>query len=165
MAKKKEEKSNIVLERIYNVPLRKEFQKVPRYKRAKKAVKALKEFLSKHMKSDNIKLKRHLNMKVWENGIKNPPHHVNVKVEKFNDGSVIAELVGAPAEKTGEKKKKEEEKTEKDKEKENKKKEEKSEKDKGKTTEKEEKKKDDTKEVKKIPEKNNKKENKQEINK
>ena len=44
------------LERTYNVPLRKEFLKVPKYKRAKKAVKALKQFLAKHMKSDNVKI-------------------------------------------------------------------------------------------------------------
>ena len=45
-----------ILERTYNVPLRKEFLKVPKYKRAKKAVTALKQFLVKHMKSDNIKI-------------------------------------------------------------------------------------------------------------
>ena len=43
MAKKKEKKQ--VLERTFNVPLRKEFMKVPRYRRANKAVKALKEFI------------------------------------------------------------------------------------------------------------------------
>jgi ribosomal protein L31E len=37
-----------VLERTYNVPLRREYLKVPRYRRAKKAVTALKEFVSKH---------------------------------------------------------------------------------------------------------------------
>ena len=55
MAKKKEE-PKIVLERVYNVPLRKEFLKAPRYKRAKKAVTALKQFLVRHMKSDKIKI-------------------------------------------------------------------------------------------------------------
>ena len=42
MAAKKETK---IIERTYNVPLRKEYRKVPRWKRTKKAVKALKEFL------------------------------------------------------------------------------------------------------------------------
>ncbi len=106
---KKEEKSKVVLEREYIIPLRKEFQKAPKYKRAKKTIKALKEFLAKHMKSDNIKIGKYLNLKVWEHGIKNPPHKVKVKVEKFDDGLVKAELVGAPVEKPKEEKKKPEE--------------------------------------------------------
>ena len=54
--KAKKEEKKIVLERLYNVPLRKEFLKVPKYKRSKKAVTALKQFLSKHMKSDKVKV-------------------------------------------------------------------------------------------------------------
>ena len=103
---KKEEKSKVVLEREYIIPLRKEFQKAPKYKRAKKTIKALKEFLAKHMKSDNIKIGKYLNLKVWEHGIKNPPHKVKVKVEKFDDGLVKAELTDAPVEKQKEEKKK-----------------------------------------------------------
>ena len=108
---KKEEKSKVVLEREYIIPLRKEFQKAPKYKRAKKTIKALKEFLAKHMKSDNIKLGKYLNLKVWEHGIKNPPHKVKVKVEKFDDGLVKAELVGAPVEEKKEEKKETKKKT------------------------------------------------------
>ena len=114
---KKEEKSKVVLEREYIIPLRKEFQKAPKYKRAKKTIKALKEFLVKHMKSDNVKIGKYLNLKVWEHGIKNPPHKVKVKVEKFDDGLVKAELVGAPVEKPKEQKKKPAKKTEKTEEK------------------------------------------------
>jgi len=110
---KKEEKSKVVLEREYIIPLRKEFQKAPKYKRAKKTIKALKEFLAKHMKSDNIKIGKYLNLKVWEHGIKNPPHKVKVKVEKFDDGLIKAELVGAPAEKPKKEKKQTAKKTEK----------------------------------------------------
>lgn len=91
MADKKEKKTTV--ERTYNVPLRKEWLKVPRYKRSKKAVKALKEFLSKHMKSDNVRIGMHLNEFIWKDGIKNPPHHVKVHVEK-DDEEVRAELAG-----------------------------------------------------------------------
>lgn len=88
----------MTIERIYNVPLRKETQKTARYKRAKKAVKALKEFLQKHMKAefDNIKIGKYLNELIWENGIKNPPHHVKINVVKDDEGIVKAELFGAP---------------------------------------------------------------------
>lgn len=94
----KEEKK---LERVYNVPLRKEWLKVPKYKRGKKAVKALREFLIKHMKPSEddkgrIKLKigKMANLDIWKHGIKNPPHHVKVKAVRDSDGTVKAELVG-----------------------------------------------------------------------
>jgi len=84
----------MVTERTYIVPLRKEWLKVPQYKRAKKAVSALKSFLAKHMKSDDVRLGRNLNMKLWEKGITNPPHKVKVLVIKEDDGVVKAELFG-----------------------------------------------------------------------
>ena len=89
MAKKKEVK---ILERTYNVPLRKEYRKVPRWKKTKKAVSALRQFLIKHMKSEDVKLSKELNEKLWKHGIKNPPHHVKVTVTKNDKGEVRAEL-------------------------------------------------------------------------
>ncbi len=86
------------IEREYNIPLRSEFRKVPIYKRAKKAMTAVRSFLVKHMKSEDVKLGRHLNEKVWERGIKNPPHHIAVKVTKDENGTVYAELKDAPVE-------------------------------------------------------------------
>ncbi len=147
---KKEEKSKIVLEREYIIPLRKEFQKAPKYKRAKKTIKALKEFLAKHMKSDNIKLGKYLNLKVWEHGIKNPPHKVKVKVEKFDDGLVKAELTDAPVEKPKEEKKQKKTTPEKEEKKHPEKKEEKTEekKEKKQPEKKTEEKKEESKEIK-----------------
>ncbi|MFH1175001.1 MAG: 50S ribosomal protein L31e [archaeon] len=66
------------LERSYNIPLRKGFMNTPRYKRTKKAVATLKEFLLRHMKAKELRIGKALNEKLWENGIKNPPHHVKV---------------------------------------------------------------------------------------
>ncbi len=99
MAKKKEEKKKIILERVYNVPLRKEFLKVPKYKRSKKAITALKQFLVRHMKSDKIKIGRYANLNIWKDGIRNPPHHIKVVAKKDEEGIVIAEIEGAPVEK------------------------------------------------------------------
>jgi len=92
------------LERTYNVPLRKEYRKVPKWKRTKKAVKALKQFLGKHMKSDDVKLGTKLNEEMWKHGIRNPPHHVKVNVTKDKEGVVKAELFGAKEEKKASKK-------------------------------------------------------------
>jgi large subunit ribosomal protein L31e len=98
---KKDKKPEVKLERVYNVPLRKEWLKVPKYRRAKKALTALKQFLAKHMKADisNVKIEKYANLKVWERGMKNPPHHIKVIAKKDDTGVVRAELEGAPVEK------------------------------------------------------------------
>jgi len=100
MAKKDDKKEKkIVLERVYNVPLRKRYQRAPRWKRTNRAVSALREFVKKHMKSDNIRIGKYINNDMWVNGIRNPPHHVKVNCTKDEDGLVKVEMVGAPEEK------------------------------------------------------------------
>ncbi len=83
------------LERTYNIPLRREFQKAPCWNRSKRAVTAVRGFLRRHMKSDSIKLGKSLNEHIWKHGIKNPPHHVKVTAVKDEKGEVRAELFGA----------------------------------------------------------------------
>jgi ribosomal protein L31E len=84
------------IERTYNVPLRKGFSKAPKYKKTKKAVTTLREFLARHMKCslDDIKLGKQLNQALWTRGYKYPPHHVKLTVIKSDDGKVRAELFG-----------------------------------------------------------------------
>lgn len=88
------------LERTYMIPLRKEWLKVPIYKRSRKAIVAIRDFSIKHMKVHTVKIGRFLNMKVTEKGRKSPPSRVHVKMLKHEDkkkGSyVFVELVGAP---------------------------------------------------------------------
>lgn len=100
MAKKTENKTE-KLEREYTIPLRKEWMKVPRYRKTNKAVKAVKEFLVRHMKIrdgdlNKIKVDRFLNELLWMRGVKNPPSKVKVKAIKEGD-VVRAELVEMPA--------------------------------------------------------------------
>ncbi len=77
----------MALERLYTIPLRREFMKAPIYRRTKKAVKALKQFISRHMKVsiDKVKIGKHLNEFLWQNGPKNPPCRVKVKTRKVED--------------------------------------------------------------------------------
>jgi large subunit ribosomal protein L31e len=85
----------MAIERTYTVPLRKAFQKAPKYRRAKKAVNALRAFIERHMKSDDVLIGPKLNLKIWENGIKNPPHHVKVTAIKDEKDNVVrVELFG-----------------------------------------------------------------------
>ncbi len=103
----------MAIERIYNVPLRREWLKVPKYKRAKKAIFALKRFLSRHMKSQDVLIGKRLNEFIWQSGIRAPPHHVKINVVKEDDGKVYAELFGFKYEKAVEIKEEKEGKTEK----------------------------------------------------
>ncbi|MEK6852701.1 MAG: 50S ribosomal protein L31e [Nanoarchaeota archaeon] len=98
------------LERIYTIPLRREIEKVPRYKRATKAVKAIREFLVRHMRVydrdlKKVRIERWLNMHIWERGIKNPPTKIRVKAVK--DGDIVrVELAELPKKALKEEKKK-----------------------------------------------------------
>ena len=69
--------------RTYTIPLRSKFRKKPKYKRAPRAIKAVKEFISKHGKAhtDNVRLSSKLNEHIWQNGARNPPHKVTVVAE------------------------------------------------------------------------------------
>ena len=80
-------------EMIYTIPLRTNFVKVPKHRRAKRAINTIKEYVEKHMKTENVKLGKELNESVWENGIKNPPGKVTVKAIRHDD-YVSVELEG-----------------------------------------------------------------------
>ena len=88
------------LEREYTIPLRREWRKVPRYKRTNKAVKAIKEFLARHMKIRDrdlkkIKISTSLNEILWTRGIKKPPAKTRVKAVK-DGGNVMVNAVDVP---------------------------------------------------------------------
>src|SRR5574341_272230 len=82
------------MERTYTIPLRKGWLKAPRYRRAKKAVNTVKEFLVQHMKSEDVRLMPELNIEIWKHGMKNPPSRVKVNVMKDDKGVVKAQLFG-----------------------------------------------------------------------
>ena len=96
-----EKQEKIILEREYTVNLRKKCIKTPRYKRANKAVKSLKQFIAKHMKVEDrdlrkVKLDKWLNNEMWKRGIQKPLMKVKVKVKKFDNGIVKVELAEIP---------------------------------------------------------------------
>ena len=98
--KKKDIEEKPELEREYVIPIRKRILKVPRYKRAKKAIKTIKEFIAKHMKVEDrdlrkVKIDNTLNNEVWFRGIKKPLTKVKVKAKKIA-GIVYVELVEIP---------------------------------------------------------------------
>jgi len=80
------------MERVYTIPLR-DVKKGPRTIRSPKAIRHVKEFLQRHMKSDDIKLDSSVNEKIWERGIQKIPPKIKVKAVKDEDGSVLVTLV------------------------------------------------------------------------
>lgn len=101
--KKKEDdaESKIILEREYIVPLRKEWLKVQKYKRANKAVKALKQFIAKHMKVYDRDLKKIkvdilVNNELRFRGMKKPAAKLKVRAVKRENGIVEVKLVNIP---------------------------------------------------------------------
>jgi large subunit ribosomal protein L31e len=98
--KVEKKESKIELEREYVIPLRRKISTVPRYRRAKKAIRVIREFLAKHMKVENrdiskIKIDKYLNQEIWFRGIKKPAAKIKVKAVK-KDGIVYAELADIP---------------------------------------------------------------------
>lgn len=89
MAEKKEE---IVLERIYVVPLRRIFLRASKWKRAIRAVKAVREFAMKHMKSENVKLGGEVNELILSHSMQHPPSRVKVVMRKNSEGVVRVSL-------------------------------------------------------------------------
>jgi large subunit ribosomal protein L31e len=99
MAEEKTDKR--ILEREYIVPLRKKFSNTPQYKRTPKAIKALKQFIAKHMKVEDrdlrkVKIDGLVNHEMWFHGIRRPLNKIKVKAKKFESGIVRVELVEIP---------------------------------------------------------------------
>jgi large subunit ribosomal protein L31e len=80
------------MERVYVIPLRK-VKNVPRTIRSPRAIRFVKEFIGKHMKTEDIKIDASVNEKIWERGIQKIPPKIKVKAVKEEDGSVEVTLV------------------------------------------------------------------------
>jgi large subunit ribosomal protein L31e len=93
----------IVEERIYTIPLSKAWIGPPR-KRAPRAMRIIKSFLTKHMKLEKreeeeeeeepkkLIISNEVNEKVWSRGIEKPPRKVRVRAAKDKEGNVTVYL-------------------------------------------------------------------------
>jgi len=78
-------------EHVYIIPLR-DARRMPRWKRANGAIKDIRKYLAKHMKSEDVKLDRGINGEVGSRGSSKPPSKIRVRAMKMEDGQVQAEL-------------------------------------------------------------------------
>lgn len=79
-------------EKIFTIPLRKAFEAQRTY-RAKKAIAIVREFLERHMKSENIKIGKSINENIWKRGIQKPPRKIRIHAIKEDD-VIYAEILG-----------------------------------------------------------------------
>jgi large subunit ribosomal protein L31e len=78
-------------ERVYVVPLSRA-KRAARYKRAPRAVRILREFIARHMKSEDVRIDGSLNERLWMRGARKPPSRIRVKAVKRDDGSILVSL-------------------------------------------------------------------------
>lgn len=87
-AEKPEEKKT--LEKVYTIPLG-DVYKQPWSKRARKAVRMVREFLERHTKKE-VKIAGDVNEAIWSRGMKHPPRKIRVNVE-IEDNIATARLL------------------------------------------------------------------------
>jgi ribosomal protein L31E len=68
-------------EKLFTVPLRREWLKVPQNKRARRSVRTVRGFLVRHMKvpEHDIRISAKLNDSIWMSGAAKPPAKVRIK--------------------------------------------------------------------------------------
>lgn len=79
------------LTRTYTVPLRRAFE-APKYRRAKVAVRVIREFTVRHMKATEVRIEEKVNELLWSRGIGNPPRRIKLEMERDEDGIVSVRL-------------------------------------------------------------------------
>ena len=102
--KKTKEEEEIAEERTYTIPLGKALIKPPK-KRAPKAMRMIRAFITKHMKltakttddeeereAPTLTITKEVNEKIWGKGIEKPPRKIRVRATKDKDGNVTVHL-------------------------------------------------------------------------
>ncbi len=83
-----EEELEIVEEKFYDLNLRRVWA-TPRGKRTPRAVRFLREFVARRMKTDDIAISEEANSMLWARGISKPPRKIRVRAVKDKEGHVI----------------------------------------------------------------------------
>ncbi|KAL0054086.1 hypothetical protein WJX82_003519 [Trebouxia sp. C0006] len=72
--------------REYTINLHKRLHKITFKKRAPKAIKEIKKFATKHMRTSDVRVDVKLNKAVWSRGIRNVPTKLRIQISrKRND--------------------------------------------------------------------------------
>ena len=83
-----EEEIEVVEERIYTIPFRRVWA-TPRGKRTPRALRMLRDFVKRHMKTEKVEISNEVNQQLWARGITKPPRQIKVRLVKDKEGRVI----------------------------------------------------------------------------
>ena len=92
-----EDEIEVVEERVYTIPLGRAWR-APRPIRTPRAVREIRGFIRRHMKTEEVRIDGKLNEFVWRRSIEKPPRRVRVRAAKDKDGVVWVFLVEKKAE-------------------------------------------------------------------
>jgi large subunit ribosomal protein L31e len=84
-----EEEIEIVEEKTYTIPLRHAWVVTPRGKRAPRAVRDVRDYVSRHMKAEEVAISNDVNSAIWARSINKPPRKIMVRAVKDKEGKVI----------------------------------------------------------------------------
>jgi large subunit ribosomal protein L31e len=98
------EKPKEELSKVYTIPLRNTWLKVPRYKRTRKAIQEIKIYIARHMKLrpenkndlSKVKISTWLNNDIWFRGCKKPPARIKVRAIKQENGNILVDFFEVP---------------------------------------------------------------------
>ena len=81
---------SIIEERIYTIPFSKVVygRKIPRTKRTPRAMRHLRSFIQRHLRSENIVITPEVNEFMWTRGIQHPPRRIRIRAVKTEDDIV-----------------------------------------------------------------------------
>jgi large subunit ribosomal protein L31e len=92
---------NIIEETVFNIPLSSGGTHTTK-RRAPRALRTLRSFIEKHMKTEAIAFSTEVNEEIWRRGTEKPPHHVRERAAKAKDGKVTIYLVKREKDETSE---------------------------------------------------------------
>ena len=84
-----EEEIEIVEEKVYTISLRHVWVVTPRGKRAPRAVRDVRDYVSRHMKAEEVSISNDVNSAIWSRSINKPPRKITVRAVKDKEGKVI----------------------------------------------------------------------------
>jgi len=87
-AEPEEEEIEVVEERVYTIPFRRVWA-TPRGKRTPRASRILRNFVKRHMKTEDVEISNEVNEELWAKSIKRPPRQISVRLVKDKEGRVI----------------------------------------------------------------------------
>ena len=87
-----EKDENIIEDRVFIVPLTAAWT-APIKDRTPKAVRVLRSFVRRHMKSEVIAISSEVNEEIWRRGVEGSMRHLRVRAAKGKDGRVTVYLV------------------------------------------------------------------------